>query len=64
MAKAKEKEDAHLIKPYLQYSCQGRYMEPGMPWSLPGSGCGQTCDLRLLCWAQRNGVTVDTAARD
>lgn len=37
-------------KPYLQHTCQGRYMEPGTPWE-KSNACSSRCDLRFECWA-------------
>lgn len=47
-------------KPYMTYHCQGRYKALGEPWSVPGTGCAQTCDLRFLCWAQANNITFSS----
>lgn len=52
-------EEQMDTKPYINWKCQGRYMEPGQEWSGKPCYCSSVCDLRLLCWAQTNGKTLD-----
>lgn len=52
-------DDPNANKPYLQHTCQGRYMEPGTPWE-KSSVCSSRCDLRFECWAVKNGKVKPT----